>query len=187
MSSNRFAHARAMHAGAVLPMTVVVALAITGCAATRTVNTATSSPSPVAPSLVAPSPKAPTSDPATTPASAGTAIVIEIAGRKITGELDHSATSLSLLAQLPLTLSFSDYGGQEKVARIPAPLDLRSAPSGSDAAPLTIGYYVPDQRLILYYDDVGYFDGIVPIGTYEDISAVTGLSSDFTATLRQAG
>lgn len=55
------------------------------------------------------------------------------------------ATSVSLLAQLPLTLSFRDHGGQEKNSRLPAPLDLAGAPDGSDAAPLTIGYCVPNQ------------------------------------------
>src|SRR3954454_9446033 len=51
-------------------------------------------------------------------------------------------------------LSFRDYAGQEKVAELPAPLNLDGAPKGSDAAPLTIGYYVPDQRLVLYYQPV---------------------------------
>jgi hypothetical protein len=124
--------------------------------------------------------------PTPTSASAGTPVALEFAGHEIAGELDNSATSLSLLAQLPLTLSFRDYGGQEKIAEIPVPLDLTGAPAGSDAAPLTVGYHVPDQRLILYYAHVGYFDGIVPIGTYEDTGAVERQSGDFTLTLRES-
>lgn len=186
--NDHFPLTKAGRTGTVLPAAIVIALALAGCAGSQVENTAPRSPTPIASIPVTPSPIPPSGESTGTqiPTSAGTSVVIEIGGREIAGELDDSTTSLSLLAQLPLTLSFSDYGGQEKVARVPAPLDLTSAPAGSDASPLTIGYYVPDQRLILYYDHVGYFDGIVPIGTYEDIAAVTSQTSDFTATLRQA-
>ena len=175
--NNRFSLKKAVRT-AVLPAAVVITLALGGCAGSQVENTTTNSPSPVAPS------REPT---ATEPhASAGTPIVMELAGQEIAAELDNSTAALSLLAQLPLTLSFRDYNGQEKVAELPAPLDLAGAPEGSGALPLTIGYYVPDQRLILYYDQVGYFDGIIPIGTYEDTDAVERQSGDFTVTLRAA-
>ncbi len=111
-------------------------------------------------------------------------IVIEIDGQSITGRLNDSAASASLLGQLPLTLSFHDFRGQEKIASLPAPLDLRGAPAGSDAAQLTIGYYAPNQGLVLYYEHVGYFAGIVPLGTFDDISALRAHTSDFTGTVR---
>jgi hypothetical protein len=101
------------------------------------------------------------------------------------GELDGSAASKSLLAQFPLTLSFRDHGGQEKIAAIPAPLDLQDSTAGSDAAALTLGYYVPEQSLVLYYRHVGYFAGIIPIGTYESADALKNQRRDFTATIRK--
>ena len=82
-----------------------------------------------------------------TPASSSaTGIVIEFDGRQVAGSLDPSPTSASLLAQLPLELSFGDHAGQEKSARLPTPLSLDGAPERSAAAPLTIGYYVPEDR-----------------------------------------
>ena len=110
-------------------------------------------------------------------------IVLEFDGWQIAGELDGSPTAASLLAQLPLTLTFGDYGGVEKFAELPEPLNLDGAPEGSAAAPLTIGYYVPDQRLILYYDSVGFFNGIVPIGTYEDSAAIEDQHDELTVTI----
>lgn len=120
-------------------------------------------------------------------ASPATPIVIELQGQRIAGELDGSATSASLLAQLPLTLAFRDHGGQEKLSHLPAPLDLEGAPEGSDAAPLTLGYYAPDQSLVLYYRHVGYFAGIAPIGTYENTDVIETQVEGFAATIRKAG
>jgi hypothetical protein len=31
-----------------------------------------------------------------------------------------------------------------------------------------LGYYAPGQDLVLYYGDVGYFNGIIRIGRFED-------------------
>jgi hypothetical protein len=105
------------------------------------------------------------------------------------GELDSSATSASLLAQLPLTLSFRDHGGQSEISELPDPLDLDGAPKGSGAAPLAIGYYVaehPEQSLVLYYQHVGYFHGITPIGTCENSDAIESQTDEFTVTIRKA-
>ncbi|MBG6226599.1 hypothetical protein IWX63_003198 [Arthrobacter sp. CAN_A2] len=94
---------------------------------------------------------------------------------------------ISLLEQFPLTLSLSDFGGQEKVAELPEPLDLDGAPAGSGAEPGMIGYYVPDQRLILYYDQVRYYAGVVPLGIFDDVPAVESLDGASTITVRPGG
>jgi hypothetical protein len=117
------------------------------------------------------------------PTADGTPITIDINGRELKGILHDNATARSLIGQLPLTLTFKDHGGQEKSARLPAPLSLEGAPAGSDADPLTIGYYAPDQVLVLYYEHVGRFNGIVPIGTFEDLAAVRDQPDGFTAQL----
>lgn len=135
-----------------------------------------------APATQAPSPDST----APAPTATTTPIIIELDGQQIAGELGTSAASASFIDQLPLTLSFRDYGGQEKIAELPAPLDVSGAPMVRDAAPLTIGYYVPDQHLVLYYKQVGYFPGIVPIGTFEKADDVQSQTSEFTATIREA-
>ncbi len=101
-----------------------------------------------------------------------TSITVTVEDTTITANLHASAATSALLAQLPLELTFEDFGGQEKIATLPAPLALDGMPSGGSAEPGTIGYYAPDQALVLYYDTVGYYSGIIPLGTFDDVAAV---------------
>ncbi|MEV5051175.1 cyclophilin-like fold protein [Arthrobacter sp. LAR12-1-1.1] len=177
---NRFSPGKALRPGVVVPALVLIATAIAmaGCNYNPGGSAYTRSPSPGSPA----------SDPTAAPTATSTTtpIFIELQGQRIAGELDGSATSASLLAQLPLTLAFRDHGGQEKLSQLPAPLDLEGAPEGSEAAPLTIGYYAPAQSLVLYYRHVGYFNGIVPIGTYENTDAIENQMHGFAATIGKA-
>lgn len=132
------------------------------------------------------SPQSSTEDTATmnsSPTAGGTPITISIDGRAVQGILHDNATARALTDQLPLTLTFKDHGGQEKIARLPTPLSLAGMPAGSDADPLTIGYYAPEQALVLYYKYVGRFNGIVPIGTFEDLAAVRDQADGFATKL----
>jgi hypothetical protein len=118
--------------------------------------------------------------------SAGTDIVLELDGHSIQGHLTDSPTARSLARQLPLTLTFRDYRGQEKIASVPQRLDLKGAPEGSAAPALTIGYYAPNRSIVLYYDNVDYSTGIVPIGTYENAVGTRAQPDTFPMTIRVA-
>ncbi|MBG6225358.1 hypothetical protein IWX63_001930 [Arthrobacter sp. CAN_A2] len=176
---------------------LMVTAALTGCTDDSGATSDATSDSAASPTtqdtLMAPSPDSTpgrtTGDPdSSSAASAGsTPIVLELDGTTVTGRLSDGAASVSLMEQLPLTVSLSDFGGQEKVAELPEPLDLDGAPAGSGAEPGMIGYYVPDQRLILYYDQVGYYAGIVPLGTFDDVPAVESPADASTVTLRPGG
>jgi hypothetical protein len=164
------------HGGAVLAMLLV----LSGCAgaddAAPLADSSTSASPPTA-TTAPPSPLTTSIAEAPAPteeASVSTehSILITFDGTTVRGSLQDTAATASLLAQLPLQLSFSDFGGQEKIAPLPAPLSLEGMPSGSDAEPGTIGYYAPSQALVLYYDNVDYYDGIVPIGTFDDVAAI---------------
>ena len=151
---------------------IALALSLAGC------STPSNGPASTTP---------PPSPPETTPAAAGssqlTPITIQIDGETVTGTLSGNAAARSLIEQLPLTLSFSDYGGKEKTAELPEPLSLDGAPAGDEADPLTIGYYAPDQALVLYYEHVGYFPGIVRIGSFDDLAPIRDRTGGFTARL----
>lgn len=161
-----------IRSGALVPA-AVIAVILAGCANSSSEKAATS-------------PTALTPPDSPVPTSATTSIVMEIGGQNIAGELDGSPTAASLIAQLPLNLTFRDYGDQEKIADLPAALDLTGAPAESDAQPSMIGYYAPDQRLILYYDHVASFPGIIPIGSYDDTDAIKNQTAEFSVTIRQA-
>ncbi|MEX5301353.1 cyclophilin-like fold protein [Kocuria sabuli] len=118
-------------------------------------------------------------------AGASTPITLDIEGTTVTATLFDNTTARSLIDQLPLELSFTNYGGQEKIATLPAPLLLEGVPAGNDADPLTNGYYAPDQALVLSYEHVGYYSGIDRLGEFDDLEAVRDHDGAFTARLNR--
>lgn len=112
------------------------------------------------------------------PVSTDQYVVLRFGGNAVPGVLQNSAATAALVAQLPLDLSFADFGGQEKIAGLPVPLPLDNMPTGGSA----IGYYVPNQSLVFYYQSVGYYPGIIPLGTLDDVAAIRE-STSFTGTL----
>jgi len=169
-------HRAALRASATVSAVILATLVLAGCAPTS-MDTPTTAPG-------TPSNKATDTE---DPVLSSTPIVLVIAGREIPGALDDNPTSASLIAQLPVTLEFRDYGGQEKIAELPAALDLAGAPERSGAEPLSIGYYSPDQALVLYYEQVGASPGIVPLGSFDDLEAIKNQSADFSMVIRLAG
>ena len=99
--------------------------------------------------------------------SAVTTIRITIGGREISGRLGDNPTARELAEHLPLTLTFHDLNGVEKIARPPRPVTTDGVPDGADPDVADIGDYAPTQDLVLYYGDVGYWKGIVQIGRFD--------------------
>lgn len=111
-------------------------------------------------------------------------ISIAIGDTVIRAELWDNASAHDLVSLLPLSLEFRDYGGQEKLAELPRSLTLAGAPSGSNALAGDIGYYAPAGVIVLYYEDVGYFSGIVRLGRMlDDVALIIDHTSDFVATI----
>ncbi|MDV3133642.1 cyclophilin-like fold protein [Mycobacterium sp. 29Ha] len=94
-------------------------------------------------------------------------IRLEVGGQRIAAQLADNPTAIELAAQLPMTLSFRDLNAVEKIARLPRPLTMDGVPAGDDPQIGDIGYYAPSQDLVLYYGDVGYWNGIVRIGRFD--------------------
>jgi len=123
----------------------------------------------------------------TTEPAAETRVRVIIGETVLAARLGDNATARDLLAQLPLTLSFSDFAGQEKLARLPGKLSTDGVPAGFAAHPRDIGYYAPDGVLVFYYRDVGYFNGIVRIGQFDDnLDALMQQAGDFAARIELA-
>ena len=89
---------------------------------------------------------------------------MDIEGTAITATLLDTATSRDFASLLPLTLTLKDYAATEKISDLPRRLSTEGAPPGSDPSIGDIAYYSPSQDLVLYYGDVGYWNGIIPIG-----------------------
>lgn len=126
--------------------------------------------------------------PAPEQASDETPIRIVLGDQVLEARLWDNPAAQSLIDQLPLTLDFSDYGGQEVLARPPQPLTMEGMPAGESAPAGTIGYYAPGQAIVLYYADVGQYPGIVRIGWIDgDASVLAGWSEPRSATIERSG
>lgn len=121
------------------------------------------------------------------PTAATTNIRILIAGRAVSAQLADTPTARALADQLPLTLSFRDLNGVEKIAKLPQALTTDGASDGADPDIADIGYYAPAGDLVLYYGDVGYWNGIVQIGRFDDgqLALVEGQPDGFQVTIER--
>jgi hypothetical protein len=116
-----------------------------------------------------------------------TTIRIIIDNRPINARLAANATAHDLADQLPLTLTFRDFNHVEKIAELPRPLTMDGVPEGDDPDIADIGYYAPSNNLVLYYGDVGYWNGIVRIGRFnsDDLDFIKGQPDGFQVTIEQ--
>lgn len=99
--------------------------------------------------------------------SGRTPLRLIISGTAVTAELSDNATARDLAAQLPLSSSLRDLNGVEKIAKLARPLTTDGMPGGDDPQIGDLGYYAPSQDLVIYYGDVGYWNGIVRIGRFD--------------------
>lgn len=117
----------------------------------------------------------------------GTPIRIVIGDTVLDATLGDNAPARDLVSRLPLTLRFSDLGGQEKVGHLDHPLSTEGMPAGDNPVPRDIGYYAPWGNLVFYYGDIGYWDGIERIGQFTGaVAAIRNQRGDFTAIVELA-
>ncbi len=153
---------------------VAVLVGSAGCAGTDSPSATRPDPT-FSPPAVSPSPptagttgnQSATRQP-TTEGHTVTAIRITVDGQTRIAQLADNPTARDLVEQLPLRLTFRDLNGVEKNAKLPRPLTTDGAPAGADPEVNDIGYYAPAGDLVLYYGDVGYYNGIVRIGRFDD-------------------
>ena len=94
-------------------------------------------------------------------------IVLKTSSGEVTAVLDDTAVARSFAAQLPLTLNLKDYGGREKVAKLPKRLDTSGSPVGSDGKKGEISYFAPWNNFVIYYGYQPYYEGIVRLGVID--------------------
>lgn len=100
--------------------------------------------------------------------------------------LEDNSASRSLLAQLPMSLSFSDYNGTEKIAYPDEALDGSDAPDNCDPDVGTLAYYQPWGNLCIFYRDFHASNGLTPLGRIEgNLAALTDLTGDFTVLMEK--
>ena len=100
--------------------------------------------------------------------------------------MDDNPTSKDFLSLLPLTLTFEDYAGTEKISYPPNKLSTEEAPSGIDPAIGDFTYYAPWGNLAIFYKGFGYSKGLIKLGEIESgLEKLENLNSDFTVTIEK--
>ncbi|MGM7723089.1 cyclophilin-like fold protein [Metabacillus sp. Hm71] len=100
--------------------------------------------------------------------------------------MDDNPTSKDFLSLLPLTLTFEDYAGTEKISYPSNKLSTEEAPSGIDPAVGDFTYYAPWGNLAIYYKDFGYSNGLIKLGEIESgIEKLENLNGNFTVTIEK--
>lgn len=154
-------------------------------------TTSTSAASAAAPVAGAPSEATTAEAGSDATPTAQTAVVVTIGDTSYPAHLNDTQAALALAERLPLTLSFRDYSASmpEKISELDDALPFDQMPAGDDPQPGDIGYWSPDQRLVLYWGDVGQYTGIHVIGAFDDpaaLLAVEALTPDSQVTITRA-
>jgi hypothetical protein len=111
---------------------------------------------------------------------------ITIGTTVLTGRLRDNPTARDLMSQLPLTVEFRHFNEVEIVAELPRALTMVGVPAGDDPEPGEIGYYAPTRGLVLWYGDIGYWNGIVRLGRFDGgTNVVRDLPRSFTAVVER--
>ncbi|CAM3064166.1 cyclophilin-like fold protein [Paenibacillus sediminis] len=74
--------------------------------------------------------------------------------------MDDNPSSRDFIKRLPITLTFEDYAGTEKISRLEERLSNEAAPSGTDPSVGDFNYYSPWGHLAICYRDFGYEIGL---------------------------
>lgn len=117
------------------------------------------------------------------PDESGTTITMTMDDQVVTATLHDNPAASALVQQLPLTLTFDDYNGVEKTAKLPTGLSMRGMPDGDDPEIGDIGFWAPGGDLVLYYGDVGFWNGIARLGTFDDVDVIEAQHGPFTVTI----
>lgn len=125
------------------------------------------------------------------PAAGGTRIQLTFGAETVYGTLDDNSVSRDLISRLPLTLTFSDFGGTEKIAYLPegsAAWDTSDAPDSCTPSAGDITMYAPWGDLAVFYRPFRESDGLVPLGKLDDGGAekLAAMTGDFSVTLSLA-
>lgn len=116
----------------------------------------------------------------------GARIKLTFDGKEVIVKMYDNPTSRDLLARLPLTLTFKDYAGAEKIAYPSKPLATKDVPSGADPKLGDLALYSPWGNVVIYYRDRDYADGLIILGHIESgIEKVGAMNKEFTVKIER--
>ncbi len=98
--------------------------------------------------------------------------------------LEGNATTRDFLSMLPVTLTFQDYAGSEKISYLSRSLSTDGAPSTYDPDVGDLILYAPWGNLAIFYRDAGRSSGPVPMGHVESgLEQLAAMNGSFEVTI----
>ena len=98
--------------------------------------------------------------------------------------LEDNAATRDFLSMLPVTLTFQDYAGSEKISYLPRSLSTDGAPGTYDPAVGDLILYAPWGNLAVFYRDAGPSSGSVPMGHVESgLEQLAAMNGNFEVTI----
>lgn len=127
--------------------------------------------------------------PATARAEAPITVRLVIEQEEVLIDLLDNPAAMAFAAQLPLTLPFKDYAGEEKIATLPKNLNAQGSPTAREVygeAPADFTYFRPWGNLAVFYRGFGDDGQLLALGRIRTGKAIlTRQHQDFTATLER--
>jgi hypothetical protein len=112
-------------------------------------------------------------------------VKIKLENRELTATMIDSQATQDFLAQLPLSVTFQDYAGTEKIYYLPKRLSTQGAPSGSDPSIGDIAYYAPWGNLAIFYRDFSYSNGLIILGKIDSGMEAFSVSGSVKVTIER--
>lgn len=105
----------------------------------------------------------------------------------VTVTMHDNAAARDFINMLPLTLTFEDYAGTEKINRLAQKLATWDAPAGFDPTAGDFTYYAPWGNIAIFYKDFGYSSGLVSLGRIDaGMEKLAAMDGNFTVTIEKA-
>ena len=122
---------------------------------------------------------------AATGAAAGDVVKMTFAGHEIVVDLLDNPMAKNFFSRLPMTLTFEDFNGNEKISY----LDRKLSTAGGINAEETKGdfcYYAPWGNLAVFYQGMGYNESLYVLGTIRSGKELLAQQKgDFSATIER--
>ena len=113
-------------------------------------------------------------------------IKFKFGNEEVIAKMYDNPTSRALLGQLPLTITFEDYAGLEKISYPPKPLSTEGAPLGADPKLGDLALYSPWGNLVVYYGESKYANGVIILGHIESgEEKFSKMEEKFTVTIER--
>lgn len=115
-----------------------------------------------------------------------TTVEIVSSSRRWTAQIDDGPAAHDFLAQLPLTLTLKDYGGNEKIADLPRPLTREGAPDAVTPQAGDIAFYAPWGNIAIFYRNGHHSPGLIRLGRLERDAVEFAGGGQLSVTIRRA-